>query len=166
MSRVLTFKEYLGGADSVISVEMFPRSKKTYTYNFNADVTGYTFSCDYQSILLDNVTYDRTTGLPNFADTVVLGYFNNYTASPTINPPIVVTPVAGIVTFTIPDNRYIGNIYPNARANVVATVMSMEWTTSTGDKNSHRYLILERWEPGVPMGDPTASGTPTYTALA
>jgi len=77
--RILDFKQYIGGADNVINVEMFPRDQKSFTYDFGFNVSSYTFSADYQSILLDTVTYDRATGNPNFADTNVIGYFDNYT---------------------------------------------------------------------------------------
>lgn len=161
--RVLDFKQYIGGADNVITVEMFPRSQKTYNYNFNSDVTTWTFTSDVQSILLDNLTYDRQTGLPNFTDTNVIGYFDNYQ---TVTSPVVVTnAVAGLVDFTIPQNRYTGNIYPNARENVVATVVSLQWDYGN-QKDCHRYLILERWEPGTPMGNPQNNITPAYISLA
>lgn len=163
MSRVLTFADYIGGSD-VIAVEMFPRTKKTYSYNFGQDVSGWTFSADYQSILLDIVTYDRQTGDPNFTDTKVIGYFNNY--STITNPVVVTSAVTGNVDFTIPDLRYTGYMYPNARENVVATVVSLQWDYA-GQKDCHRYLVLERWEPSASttMGNPQDSITPTYTSL-
>lgn len=164
--RVLDFAHYIGGADNVITVEMFKRSKKTYNYSFNQNITGWTFTADMQSILLDALTYDRTTGLPNFTDTNVLGYFDNYA---TITSPVTVTNATlGEVDFTIPDNRYAGLIFPNARELVVATVVSLEWDYGQ-QKDAHRYLILERWEPGIAMGNPQNNDgitQPTYVALA
>jgi hypothetical protein len=51
--RLLSFSQYIGGADGVKVLEMFPGDQRAFTYNFNnADVSGYTFSADYQSILL------------------------------------------------------------------------------------------------------------------
>lgn len=161
--RLLDFSQYIGGADNVITVEMFPRSEKTYTYNFGFAMGGYTFSGDYQSILLDNVTYDRATGLPNFAETKVIGYFDNYTAIPSGNFNITGA-ATGQIIFTIPGLRYTGNIFPSARDNVVATVVTFQWDTTTA-KEAHRYLVLERWEPGTPMGDPTLNVSPAFTAL-
>ncbi len=39
--RVLSFKQYVGGADNVQVIEMFPKSQKTFSYNFNdQDVSG------------------------------------------------------------------------------------------------------------------------------
>jgi len=158
--RLLDFKQYIGGADNVITVELFPRSQKTYTYDFGTSVSGFTFSADYQSILLDTVTYDRQTGLPNFADTNVTGYFDNYSTISSGNFSTGSTSVA----FTIPADRYTGNIYPSARASVVATVVSFQWDNAN-EKNTHRYLILERWEPGAPMGNPTENVSPAFTSL-
>ena len=169
--RVLEFKDYIGGADNVITLELFPRSRKTFSYNFDTDVSagaGWVFSADYQSILLDEVTYDRTTGDPNFTTTNVLGYFDNYTQVGSGN---ITTPSFGIVEFTIPENRYsdgvtTGYMYPNARQNVVMTVVSFQWTQGNGDKDMHRWAVIERWEPGVNLGDPTDINNPvTYTAI-
>lgn len=163
--RVLDFAHFAGGADNVVTLEMFNRTKKTYNYNFNRDITGWTFSADYQSILVDALSYDRTTGLPNFAESNVIGYFDNYTVI--AGAGAVVNAATGLVDFTIPDNRYTGNLYPNARENVVATVVSFEWDYN-GQKDSHRFLILERWEPStsIAMGDPKLNTTPAYTAFA
>ena len=75
--RLLDFKTYLGGAASVQVIEMFPNDQKSFVYDYNTDVSGYTFSADYESILLDTVTYDRVSGNINLADTNVTGYFTN-----------------------------------------------------------------------------------------
>lgn len=163
--RLLDFKQYIGGADNVITVELFNRSKKTYTYDFGFNLSGYTFSADYQSILLDTVTYDRATGLPNFADTNVLGYFDNYTAVPSGNFDTS-DGATGTILFTIPDGRYDGLIFPNARNYVVATVVGFQWDDGSVSQNTHRFLILERWEPGTDMGDPRTNVSPVFTSLA
>jgi hypothetical protein len=64
----------------------------------------------------------------------------------------------GTVLFTIPENRYTGNITPSARDNVVATVVSFQWETdeTPAQKQRHRYCILERFDPqvGKVPGDP------------
>ena len=126
--RILSFSQYIGGADNVKVEERFPDDQKTYQYNFsNADVSGYTFSADYQNILLDTVTYDRTTGEPNFTDTTVKGYFGsaaNISAGTYISNT---SANIGLVDFTIPSGLYTGNVVPDARANVVATVVSFQW---------------------------------------
>ncbi len=150
--RLLDFKQYLGGADNVVVLEMFPSNAKQFTYTFPQNVGAYTFTADYQTLLLDTVTYDRNTGDANFADTNVLGHFGNYTSVPGSN--IDETQASsGIVKFTIPQSRYTGPIFPNARTNVAATVVSFEWDNGAS-KELHRYVILERWEPGTTPGDP------------
>ena len=97
--RFLDFKSYLGGASNVLFLEAFPRTQKTYAYNYDADVSGYTFSADYQSVLLSNVTYNNITGEPNLTSTEVSGYFTN-TAN--ISGSLIDTDSAatGIVNFT------------------------------------------------------------------
>lgn len=156
-NRLLDFADYIGGPDTIV-IEMFPRMQRKYTYNFsNANVSTYTFSADYQSIVLDTVTYDRVTGDPNFTDTTILGYFANVSnvSGTYIDSSLSST---GIVTFTIPENRYTGKIIPNAREKVVATCVTFQWTqgaAATSVKDAHRFLVLERWEPGVTPGDPT-----------
>lgn len=149
--RLLSFKEYLGGADNVQVIEMFPRSQKTFTYDFNANVQAYTFTADYQSIVIDSVAYDNVTGNINFASSNVSGYFTN-TANITPGTYINNTSAAsGTVSFTIPQNRYTGNLIPDARANVVCTVVSFQWETddTPAQYDSHRWAIIERYEPEV-----------------
>lgn len=155
--RLLDFKQYLGGADNVQVLEMFPRTQKRFVYNFGSNVSSYGFSADYQTIVLDTVTYDRITSQPNFADTNVIGYFNN---TGNIDANVYINTVqsnVGIVEFTIPSDRYTGNIFPNARTNVVMSVVAFQWQDGTTPprKDMHRWGILERWEPGVGVGDPT-----------
>jgi len=160
--RLLSFKDYLGGADNVQVLEMFPRNQKSFQYNFGGDdVSGYTFTADYQTLVVDTVTYDRVTGDVNFADSSITGYFGTAT---TINPATYIDTSGagtGLVRFTIPENRYTGPITPNARNNVVLTVVSFQWETdeTPPQKDMHRWAIIERWEPGVSPGDPTLQST-------
>lgn len=148
--RFLDFKSYLGGANNVLFLEAFPRTQKTYAYDFGADVTGYTFTADYQSIVLNSVTYNNITGEPNLTETTVSGYFTN-TAN--VSPSLIDTSAAanGIVNFTIPENRYTGNLIPSTRTDVVCTIVTFQWDTddSPVQKDAHRYCILERFDPEV-----------------
>jgi hypothetical protein len=159
-TRLLDFADYIGGPDTIV-LEMFPRMQRKYTYNFNTNISAYQFSADYQSIVLSEVTYDRVTGDPSFTTTTVLGSFP--TVGNVSNTLITVTDSAnGTVELTIPENRYTGNIIPDARTKVVGTVLTFQWNTSsasTASKDAHRFLILERYEPGVPIGDPTTEAT-------
>lgn len=165
--RLLTFSQYLGGADNVKVIEMFPSTSKTFKYDFGTDITGWTWDSHYQTLLLDKVTYDRNTGEPNFTDTNILGYWPEKTdqfGNPILGGPGDVQEddrVNGTVFYTIAPDRYTGQLFPNARENVVMTVASMSWimpnsgNSSGFDTESHRWGIIERYLPGdhVP-GDP------------
>ncbi len=160
--RFLDFKSYLGGASNVLFLEAFPRTQKTYAYNYDADVSGYNFTADYQSVLLSNVTYNNITGEPNLTSTEVTGYFTN-TADISGSMIDETSAATGIVNFTIPSNRYTGKILPSTRANVVCTIVSFQWDTDDTpvQKDSHRYCILERFDPqvGKVPGDPADEAT-------
>ena len=185
MGRLLDFSQYLGGPDDVEVIEMFPRQQKKFQYNFGANVAAYTFSADKQTLVLDQVSYDRDTGNINFTETNVIGYFDNTANIGTSNASVSSTYIdrsqssTGVVTFTIPSDRYTGTILPNARENVVMTVVGFEWQDASTPprKELHRWAIVERWEPGVTIGDPTldsnfvklgsgAVAAYTYTATA
>lgn len=164
-NRILDFSQYLGGADNVKMISLFPRSQKSFNYSFGIDVSGYTFTADYQTLVVDTITFDRATGEPNFATSTVIGYIenlDNVSANVFID---VSTSNAGNVKLTIPAERYTGNITPNARSNVALTVLSFEWQTdeTPPQKDSHRYAILEVWEPGVTPGSPTED--PNFISL-
>jgi hypothetical protein len=162
--RLLSFKNYVGGADNVQVIELFPSDQKNYTYNFNTNITGYSFAADYQTIIIDSMTYNVNDGQPNFTTSVVTGsYANAEVGAANIN---VVDAAAGTVTLTIPSQRYTGNIIPDARTNVPITVLSFRWTDTNVTPNtteSHRWAILERYEPDVVIGDPTLGAG--YTAI-
>ncbi len=153
--RILDFKSYIGGADNVIVEEMTPSTQKTFNYDYGQSVTSFTFAADMQTIVVDTLAYDRITGDPNFADSNVLGNFAN---SEIADSNIVTTDAAaGNIKFTIPANRYTGQMLPDARKNVPITVISFRWTDTSVTPNTteqHRYAILERFEPDVVIGDP------------
>lgn len=164
-SRLLDFSQYIGGSDNVQVINLFPRSQKTFTYDFGEDVSAWTFTADQQSLVIDNIAYDRATGLPNFADSTITGYMNTVTS---IDPATFISNTlasSGQIDFTIPDDRYTGPLLPNARKNPVMTVVSFEWQTNATPpvKDSHRWAIIETWEPGVTVGDPTVSAN--YIAI-
>ena len=155
--RLLSFSQYLGGADNVKVVEMFPSTQRTFLYSFGLDASNYTFEVDYQTIVVDTLTYDRTTGDPNFSESNVVGYFANVTE--VANTYIDTSDLsAGNVTITIPSDRYTGKITPDARSNVAITVVGVAWTDTGAlpqpTTNLHRWAIIERWEPDVPLGNP------------
>ena len=158
--RLLSFSNYIGSANNVQVIEMFPSTQKTFTYDYGVNVSAYTFEADMQTIVVDTLTYDRTTGDPNFTDSTVVGYFAN---SEIGNANIVTTGAAsGEISLTIPKNRYTGPITPDARANVAITVVGFKWTDTSVTPNttdSHRWAIIERYEPDVSPGNPRLSNT-------
>jgi len=154
--RLLSFEKYVGGADNVQVIELFPSSQQTFTYNYGTSISGYTFAADQQTIIVDSMTYNVSDGLPNFTNSNVLGsYANSEITSANI---VVQNASAGTVNFTIPKNRYTGNIIPDARTNVPITVVSFRWTNTNvtpPTTDSHRWAVIERYEPDVVIGDPT-----------
>ena len=162
--RLLSFEKYVGGADNVQVIEMFPSSQQTFTYNFNTSITGYTFEADQQTIIIDSMTYNVNDGQPNFTSSNVLGSYAN--AEITSANIVVQNAGAGTVNFTIPSQRYTGNIIPDARTNVPITVVSFKWTNTgvtPSTTDSHRWAVIERFEPDVTIGDPTLGAG--YTAI-
>ena len=155
-SRLLDFSNYLSGSDNVQVINLFPRSQKAFTYDFGGTVAGWTFTADKQSLVIDQITYDRVSKLPNFTDSTITGYMNTVTSIPAGTYINESQAAAGQITFTIPENRYTGPLLPNARKNPVMTVVSFEWETTAVPpvKDSHRWAIIETWEPGVTVGDP------------
>jgi hypothetical protein len=160
-SRLLDFQSYIGGSDNVQVINLFPRSQKTFTYDFNVDVSGWTFTADKQSLVLDNIAYDRISKLPNFADSIITGYMNSSTTIPAGTYINETNASSGVIYFTIPEERYTGPLLPNARKNPVMTVVSFEWASDATPpvKESHRWAVIETWEPGVTVGDPAVSAT-------
>ena len=105
--RLLSFSQYLQSADNVKVIELFPRSQKNFTYDFGTDVSTYTFTADYQSLLVDEITYNRDSGEPNFTSSNIIGYFNNVTSVPSGNINDDDASI-GQVVLTIPEQRYTG----------------------------------------------------------
>jgi len=148
--RLLSFSNYIGGADNVQVLEKFPSEQKTFTYDFPNNITGYNFELDAQTIVVDTLTYDTATGNPNFTLSTVLGSFANIEV---LNSNVSVTDAAnGFVDITMPANLYPGNVLmPDARTNVPITVFSVQWTDTNVTPNtieSHRWAVLERYKPG------------------
>ena len=164
MSGVLSFAAYLGGPDNIQVEQIFPSTKRTYQYDFNQNITGWTWAMDAQTLVVNPVTYDRN-GVPNFSSSLVIGYFAKQeitTDSAVIN---VVDAATGRVNITIPANLYTGAIIPDARKNVPITIVGITWTTAETptQTNSHRWAFIQCYEPDVDIGNPILSSG--YTAL-
>jgi hypothetical protein len=154
--RLLDFKSYVGGADNVVVEEQFPSTSKNYTYDFATDVSTYTFEATYQTLIADVVAYDRNTGLPNFTDTKIIGFFG--TSQTIASSNITNNGTAGTVNFQIPPDLYTGPIIPSARTNVPMTIVTFTWTNPNGALpdivESHRWCLMQRWDSTVSPADP------------
>jgi hypothetical protein len=163
---VLNFAQYLGGPDNVQIEQIFPSTQRTLNYAYSRNVTGWTFLADYQTIVVDTMTFDRNTGEPNFANSNVVGYF----ASAVISTSTYINTSGaslGNIDITIPKNLYTGPILPDARANVPITIVGVTWTDTSSpvQTNTHRWAFIQCWEPGVTPGDPTLSTSPLFNAI-
>ena len=165
MAGILNFDQYIGGADQIKIEQVFPKNQKTLIYNFGQNIAGWAFELDYQTLVVDTVQFNRNTGQPNFANSTVIGFFpkaeissGNITVSDTS---------AGLVYVTFPQNMYTGPIIPDARKNVPITVVALTWTDANtpAQVNTHRWALIQCWEPDVTPGDPALSVSPLYTAL-
>lgn len=175
--RVLDAKQFLGGSDNVLNLELLPEQTRSFTYNFNANVSAYTFSAEYSCVLVDTLTYNVSDGSPNYASSNITGYFANIDGG---GNSVVSVPGSfindsdsanGYVVFTIPGDRYANNgwIKPSARANVVLTIAEFKWTdtsTTPNSVDSHRFTIVERFSPDRTPGDPADASNPAeFTSL-
>jgi len=156
--RLLSFSQYIGGANNVVVAENFPSTQKTYNYDFPGNIATYSFAVESQTIIVDALSYNAADGQPNFTTSDVVGTFANVTvASSNVVP---VSNADGTVNITIPANLYTGPIEPDARANVPINVVSVTWTDSAATPSiteSHRYALIQRYEPGVTVGNPRLS---------
>lgn len=164
MAGVLNFQQYIGGPDQIKIEQIFPSNQKTFLYNFDQDITGWTFAVDYQTLVVDQVAFNRNTGQPNFTDSRVIGSFAKVEISGD-NAPDVVDASAGTVKVYIPAGMYTGPIIPDARQNVPITVVGVTWTDAStpAQINTHRWAFIQSWEPDVTVGDPTLAVG--YTAI-
>lgn len=167
MAGVLTLGQWLGGPDNVKVESTFPSSQKSYAYDFGQNITGWTFKLDYQTVVVDTITYTRD-GEPNFADSRVIGYFPSGVVS-TATYISVTSPVSGNVKVTHPGGLYpeANGILPDSRQNVPLLVMSLAWTDTNTPPvtNIHRVAKILAWEPGVLPQDPTTLTTTNFVSI-
>lgn len=155
MAGLLQFNQYLGGADNVKLEQTFPSTQKTVAYNFGQDITGWSFTMDHQTIVVDAMAYDRTTGDPNFANSNVIGTFPSGVIS-TATYISVTNTSSGIVAVTFPGGLYTGPVLPDARTHIPITIIGFTWRddSTPAQVNTHRWAFLQCYEPGVEPADP------------
>lgn len=164
MPGILNFQQYVGGPDSVQVEQIFPSSQKSVVVNFQRDITGWQFAADYQTLVVDEVKFNRATGQPNFGDSTVIGSFPKSEVTGT-NAPSVINATSGTIYLHFPAGMYDGPIIPDARKNVPVTVLSLTWTDAGTPAQiaTQRWAFVQCWEPDVVVGDPTTATN--YTAL-
>jgi hypothetical protein len=171
MAGILTFQNYIGGPDSVQVEQIFPSNQKSLVYTFKnddgtaLDLSGWTFTADYQTIVVDSIQFSRSTGAPNFANSTVKGTFPKVDLVGA-NAPSIINAALGQVKVTFPAGMYSGPIIPDARQNVPITVFALTWTDNSTPVqiNTHRWALIQCWEPDVSPNDPTLDED--YTALS
>jgi hypothetical protein len=168
MAGVLLFEDFLGGPDQGRVESIFPSTQKTYTYDFDTNVSGYSYQLDHQTLIVDTVTFVRATGEPNFDGSKVIGYFPKVEldVEDYVNHDQA---ASGIVYVTIPAGLYTGPIVPDARKFVPITIVGFTWGTPAGQLlpptiQTHRWIYINSWEPDVVPGDPTTD--PDYISIA
>lgn len=164
MAGVLDFQQYIGGADQIKIEQVFPSNQRTLRYNFGVNITGWTFVADYQTIVVDQISFNRYTGQPNFSNSRVIGSFAKVELTGD-NAPVIVSGAGGTADLRMPSGMYTGPIVPDARANVPITIVALTWTTADAYPTTitHRWALIQCWEPDVTVGDPTLAAG--YTAL-
>lgn len=168
-SGVLSFSQYLGGPDQVNVEQVFPSDQRTLQYNFGVNITNWDWQVDYQSLVVDTITFDRNTGTPNFATSQIIGYFNTGTVVNTLVSTssylTVLNATTGIVNITLPSNMYTGPILPDARKNVPINIVQVQWRDAGSPRQiaSHRWAFIQCYEPGTLPADPTLAAG--YTTI-
>jgi hypothetical protein len=151
----LDLSQYIGGADNIQTEITFPSSQRTIVYDFGQNIAGWTFKLDHQTVVADTISYDRNSGAPNFSGTKLIGTFpvGLITTATYIS---VLSETSGTVAVTIPGGLYTGPIIPDARSHTPITVIGFTWTSDSTPPQvaTHRWALLQSWEPGVEPGDP------------
>lgn len=163
MAGILSFDQFLGGPDQIKIKQVFPSDQSTLVYNFNQDITDWDFHLDSQTLIVDQIQFNRNSGQPNFSNSQVIGFFPKQEI--TSGNVTVTNNTTGLVNVTLPAGLYTGPILPDARSNVPITIVALTWTdTSTPAQiNTHRWGLIMNYEPDVTPGDPSLDAD--YTAL-
>lgn len=161
---VLSFSDYIGGPDDIIAAQAFPSDQKQYLYNFGTNITGWTFSADYQALVVDEIAFNRYTGQPNFSNSSVIGSFAKVELTGN-NAPVVQSASTGTINLRVPAGMYTGPIVPDARQNIPVVIVAFTWSNADTfvTTQTHRWAFVQAWEPDVTPGNPV--GSAGYTAL-
>ena len=161
---VLSFADYVGGADELIIEQSFPSTQRSVVYNYDRNITGWTFSADYQTLVIDEIAFNRYTGAPNFANSSVIGYFPKVDITGSLVPEII-NAATGTVKVTFPAAMYTGPIIPDARKNVPIVIFGFTWNIAATPTQTftHRWAFIQCYEPDVAIANPVLD--PAFVAL-
>lgn len=121
----------------------FPSNQTTYTYTITGTVsTGWVADVSWITLIVDPVAW-YGNGNPNFYNSQVVGYYSGGSTSQY---------ATGVLS--LPQYLYTGPILPTSDRNVPITIVQVKWTRN-GETHHHRFGLIQEWEPGVTILDPT-----------
>ena len=144
MAGVLDYKNYIELFSTVKNVqEHFPSEQLSIPYDFDGlGSDGWEGKMTWQTLIVDQVTRNKRDEI-TFGS--VLGVYPKYEKP---------APATGIMQ--IPEGTYTGPMYPDRTTLVPVTLISFVFTRDD-DIFSRQLLLIENWEPGMAIGDPTDS---------
>jgi len=145
MAGILDYRNYLNTLQTLTNVDhIFPSDQKTYTYSVdNSGTGGWVANITWQTLLIDQVSYD-STGRPNFSNSTLLGYFENSSGT---------TTEYSTGTISVPEGIYTGPLLPASDLYVPIIIIGFEWRQD-GASYQQNIGYIVNWEPGVPIGNP------------
>lgn len=148
----LSFNQFIVGPTTVDIQTHFPSARRQIAMTIDADITGWTFAATYRNLVLDAVAFDRS-GVPNFTDSTVIGYFPEVTIVGA-DIPVVVNPTAGTINIFIPADLYTGGLLSGSRTKPVISVYDLHMTDADNNITIMRYPQFIAYESSVPVSDP------------
>lgn len=144
MPGILYYNQYLDTLRSTNDfISIFPSNQRTYTTQVQGTST-YSVTASWITLIVDPVAW-YADGSPNFFNSQVIGYFEGGTTSQFST---------GVIS--LPQYLYTGPILPTQERNVPVTIVQVQYNTG-GQTYHHRFGLIQNYEPGVTIADPTES---------
>lgn len=150
---VLDYKRYLQTLQTITDIGgTFPSSQRTYlaTIDGNAHNSAFTATIEWNTVLIDQVDYNRYTKQPIFDNSTIIGYFPGGSTSQYTT-----------ATISLPAFMYNGPVLPGGVEYVPLTVVNVTWTGGTMPAGGvqtptfqHQLAFLQNWEPGIEIRNP------------
>ena len=155
-SGILDYARWLElNATEEVLRESFPNDQLVYEIRIDDPnyagfdpMAGFACELEWVTLIYSEIEYRR--GEPYFAATRVRGYYTGTTATSVIFADDVTNSL-----LEIPANLYPGPILPNNPRNVPVTIVNMNFYKGTLTNFQRTLALIQNWEPGVPIGDPT-----------